>query len=75
MDHKKIVVKKFEVGIDKKKQYGYFEHEYYGDELGGGLWFENDELVDYDGCSVLPIEVAEAIEKLGFKIDTEHFCE
>ena len=75
MNYTKTTIKKFEVGIDKNKQYGYFEHEYYGEELGGGLWFENDELVDFDGCYFLPIEVAKAIKKLGFKVNLNDFCD
>lgn len=63
---------KFEVGIDKDEQYGYFEHEDYGDEYGGGLWFEDDELVDYDGISgYVPQDVADAIVELGFKISED----
>ena len=66
---------KFEIGIDPDGSYGYFEHEVYGDELGGGLWFENGELVDFDGCCVLPREVGEALVKEGFTVDLELNCE
>jgi hypothetical protein len=63
---------RYEVFIDK--DYGYFEHEIYGDEAGGGLWFENKELIDFDGMMVLPIEVAECIKELGYKVDVEQYC-
>jgi hypothetical protein len=65
----------FEVVIDIERNYGYFEHKIYGDELGGGLWFKNRELVDFDGTMVLPIEVAISIRELGFICDIEQFCE
>jgi len=69
-----MVVNKFEVEINKKNQYGSFEHEDGDEKLGGGLWFENDELIAYSGCcSTLPTEVAEALVKLGFKINVEDF--
>ena len=35
----------------------------------GGLWFENRELVDFDGAYELPKKVISALKKLGYKID------
>jgi hypothetical protein len=69
----KTIVGKFEVGIDGSR--GYFEHEIFGEEYGGGLWFdEEDNLIDYDGISsCLPTEVARAIEELGYKIDSSFY--
>jgi hypothetical protein len=67
--------KKFTVEIDSAKQYGCFEHHTYGDEMGGGLWFENKILIDFDGMMVLPKEVANLINKLGYYADPEEFCE
>jgi len=67
--------KRFETVIEISKNHGYFEHEKYGDEFGGGLWFENRELVDFDGTMVLPIEVAISIRELGYICDIEQFCE
>ncbi|MBW6487489.1 hypothetical protein [Sulfurimonas sp.] len=72
---KKLQTKKFTVEISTADQYGYFEHDVYGDELAGGLWFENNELVDFDGVFALPIQVADAIIELGFKVDKDIFCE
>jgi hypothetical protein len=40
---------KFETVINPWDDFGYFEHEDYGDEWGGGLWFEGKNLIDYDG--------------------------
>jgi hypothetical protein len=52
----------FEVGIHNDNKTGWFYHHKYGDEFGGGLWFENNKLTDYDGISdFLPDEVIEAI--------------
>lgn len=72
---KKTETKKFTVEISTESQYGYFEHNVYGDELGGGLWFENNELVDFDGVFTLPVQVADAIIELGFRVDKDIFCE
>lgn len=71
---KKTETKNFTVEISTTDQYGYFEHNDYGDEYGGGLWFEGNELVDFDGCGVLPLEVADAIIELGFKANKDDFC-
>lgn len=71
---KKIETKEFDVEISTSEQYGYFEHNELGDEYAGGLWFEDNELVDFDGCGVLPIEVADAIIELGFKVNKDDFC-
>ena len=48
---------------------GYFEHLRLGDELGGGLWIENDELFDYDGVYCLPEEVLSVLETAGVNVD------
>lgn len=63
---------KFEVQIDTKAGYGYFEHDTLGDECGGGLWFdENKILLDADGTSSVPISVAIGLRKHGFHVDEE----
>jgi len=46
-----------------------FEHHVYGDESGGGLWFEDGHLRDYDGVYNLPKKVIEICETLGFNMD------
>lgn len=50
------------------KSRGYFEHHVYGDERGGGLWFERKELIDYDGMSYLPKQVMEALKAAGYDV-------
>lgn len=59
-----------EINLDENK--GWFEHERYGDEIGGELWFNEDkEMVDYDGVFALPNEVIKAIRELGFFVEKE----
>ena len=58
---------------DHEGAHGFFEHSVYGDEYGGGLWFdyegEDVVLVDYDGISgYLPEEVCEELEKKGYNM-------
>ena len=62
---------KYEVEIRPEDQRGYFEHEDYGEDAGGGLWFEDNALVDYDGMAVLPSEVIAGIRALGFTVAKE----
>jgi hypothetical protein len=64
---KKTKVGKWSVEIDSQKQYGFFEHDDYGE--GGGLWFVDSMLVDYDGVYELPNNVIKGIEDLGFNAD------
>ena len=58
---------------NKKGVGGWFEHNEYGDEYGGGLWFEwqgdTAVLVDYDGVAELPGEVIKELEREGFNMD------
>lgn len=67
----KAKVGQWEVLIDPKANYGYFEHDIHGE--GGGLWFEGTELVDYDGVFALEADVANAIRSLGYTVDSD--CE
>lgn len=70
----KITTDNFTVEIfDETPLRGYFEHEEYGDEYGGGLWFEGKNLVDYDGVFELPKEVIQALRDTGFYVDPEFF--
>jgi hypothetical protein len=71
----------YEVSVDTAAKYGYFEHHTYGDERGGGLWFEVHEsstegdagrkleLTDFDGMTYLPKQVKEALIEMGFIVD------
>jgi hypothetical protein len=64
---KTLNTKNFEIAIDTTSLYGYFEHQTYGEELGGGLWFDaSGELIDYDGVYELPKEVATALKENGY---------
>ncbi len=49
----------------------WFEHLEHGDECGGGLWFEDRELIDYDGVGVLPLEIVDALESMGFNCNEQ----
>ena len=60
-------VEKYMVKIDSVAQYGFFENVIDGGE--GGLWFEDNALVDYDGVFELPRHVIVAIAQLGFNVD------
>ena len=64
-------VGKFEVVINHWENFGYFEHEDYGDEWGGGLWFEGKNLIDYDGVFELPPAVVTGIRELGYTVGKE----
>ena len=68
--------KNFEVGINLLGSYGYFENNKYGEEVGGGLWFEDGALVDYDGIFELPLEVANELKNnRGVKVEIAFFPE
>jgi hypothetical protein len=41
----------------RNKDRAYFEHKELGEDCGGGLWFKDKALVDYDGVYDLPTEV------------------
>ena len=60
------------VGINDE-EYGWFE--IYDDKTGGedwyaegGLWFNNNKLVDYDGIFALPICVLDKLEEIGIDV-------
>ena len=70
MSMKMTETKNFDVGISVEGDRGYFEHHEYGEEVGGGLWFEDGEIIDYDGTFELPMEVLlELRDNRGVKID------
>lgn len=68
---KTINTKRFEVGIHDDRKRGWFEHHEYGDEYGGGIWFDDDGvLYDYDGIGgYLPAEILDALQAEGFNVD------
>lgn len=58
---------KFEIHIDTKGRYGWFEDKKVGDENGGGLWFDgNMKLQDYDGVYFLPKDVGNQLMNNNF---------
>lgn len=72
--NKSFVYGKFDVKVDEKAKYGYFEHHEYGEDCGGGLWFERTasgklELMDYDGVFELPRSVRNCLRENGFVVD------
>lgn len=48
------------------KNYRFFEHNEQGGDYAGGMWFENNELVDYDGVFELPYEVIKLMLDNGY---------
>lgn len=50
---------------------GYFDWEVESEDINesGGLWFEENELVDYDGVFELPAQLIEYLEKQGYNMD------
>ena len=67
--NKHIQAQGFDVKVDTAANYGCFEHDEHGEDLGGGLWFEGKNLVDYDGVMVLPEEVVSILLEMGFILD------
>jgi hypothetical protein len=55
------------VEVDTVAQYGYFENQEHGGE--GGLWFTNNELVDYDGVYEIPKQVIMALQSMNLNVD------
>ena len=66
---KTINTKRFEVGIHDDRKHGWFEHNELGDECGGGLWFHDGALIDYDGVYELPREVIQALAEQGIDVE------
>ena len=57
------------IEISPTTEYGYFENQKTG--TSGGLWFEGNELVDYDGTADLPMDVWRALRGAGYVIGEE----
>lgn len=72
--YKKTQVGKYEIRYDSKEQYGYWEHDDFGEVDGGSFTVVNGEVEELDGCFAVPDEVAFGIEELGIKIDKDLFC-
>lgn len=61
----RVTVRGWTVSLEEP-DYAWFERD--SDGTGGGLWFENGSLVDYDGTCSLPAAVAEGIRQLGLAV-------
>lgn len=59
--------------VDPKANYGFWERAD-GSE-GGGLWFQDKELTDYDGAFELPKVVAEELRAMGFVVGPDFDAE
>lgn len=57
--------------IDTDEHYGYFEHDIRGDNSAGGLWFEGNVLIDYDGTFALPGDVFTSLNNHGFIVSED----
>ena len=64
---KKIKSGKWDIEIDTRAQYGYTQDD--NGDFDIGLWFQDNALIDYDGCYELPKKVIEGIEAMGFNAD------
>ena len=67
----KLTRRKQSVEVSPSTSYGWFEHCDFGDNCGGGLWFEGKALTDYDGVSILPRSVCEALVILGYTVEAD----
>jgi hypothetical protein len=57
------------IKISPTTEYGYFENQDTGGE--GGLWFDGNELIDYDGVYELPKAVYSALKGAGYILGEE----
>lgn len=60
-------VKNWKVYVSPSTNYGYFENQV--TERQGGIWFNGNMVVEYDGCYELPKSVVQALETLNKKFD------
>jgi hypothetical protein len=63
----KIETENFTLLLDGQR--GMFEHRETG--CGGGVWFEYNVLMDYDGVFQLPKEVIDTLRDNGFIVDED----
>lgn len=64
----RVTVRGWTVSLEEP-DYAWFERD--SDGTGGGLWFENGELVDYDGVACLPAAVADGVRALGLIVPAD----
>lgn len=63
-----LETKNFTIWLDEEERgQGYFEHNHYGDDFAGGLWYDiiDSTLTDYDGVYELPMEIITALRHEG----------
>tara|TARA_R100001443_G_scaffold113434_2_gene128064 strand:- start:515 stop:994 length:480 start_codon:yes stop_codon:yes gene_type:complete len=64
------VIMTYNVWADKIKQRGGFEmYDNSNHHAEGGLWFRENELVDYDGTFSLDLNIIDQLGKWGFNVD------
>ena len=61
-----IATKNYTIYNSETPDYYYFEHNLHGEDKAGGLWFKNNELIDYDGVFEVPVEVIVKMTFEGF---------
>jgi hypothetical protein len=61
-----LSTKRYTLQIDTAAQYGYFQDNNTGTE--GGLWFQDDTLIDYDGVFELPAQVQTDLIHAGYNL-------
>ncbi len=61
--------KEFHIWLTVDGYRGYFEHDLLGEDHGGGLWFENKSLTDYDGVYDLPKEIVDFLIEKGYNCE------
>ena len=65
----RATVRGWTVCYNEADSYAWFERD--SDGTGGGLWFDNGALVDYDGVACLPAAVADAVRQLGLTVPAD----
>ena len=64
------VVMTYNIWADKIKQRGGFEmYDNSNNYAEGGLWFDENELVDYDGVFSLDLNIIDQLDKWDFNVD------
>ena len=59
--------KNYTICINEDMTYGSFEHLVYGEDAGGGLWFNKDGVLeDYEGVFSLDPEIIESLKENGY---------
>lgn len=59
--------KTYTIKLNAEGDQGYFEHKRLS--TTGTLLFDQEFLIDFDGVDVLPLDVIQQLEKLGFDVE------